>query len=490
MFRNGDEYEAAGRWYDGNLVRWENGRMKPVGGWQALLSGGAALTGMARGALAWTDNLGGKHVAIGTNSKLYFGTGGTFTDSTPGGFNPGRVDSILGVGYGAGAYGKEAYGTARSIGTLALDAATWSMDTYGQDWVGCCTGDQKIYELNVGTGVVAQVANSPTAWGIFTTNEDYLMALGAGGTGKKVQWPNLGDDTTWTPTSQNSAGSINLQTGGRCMAGSRVGLQNLVWTTTDVHLINFIGSPGIYAPIKIADHAGLVGQNAYAVTDVAYWWGVGGFFVYNGIVEPLKCDVQDYIFKNVNQTQFAKIYCGLNSRYNEITWFFPSLNSIEVDSYVTYNYRDKWWSFGIGSSLARTCWIDRGVFPWPLAVSPTGVIYEQEQGFLANGISRAGQVFAQSGAAEVGKGDKVIYANLMIPGVGVNPASLTMTAKGRGTPQGPQTTFGPWGLVGNSEGYVGVQFTGRQCALRLDQIADTDWSFDQMRFEVAGGGGR
>jgi hypothetical protein len=412
------------------------------------------------------------------------------TDSTPGGFAAGRVDSILGVGFGAGAYGKEAYGTPRTLGTLVLDAATWSMDTYGQDAVFCCTGDQKIYELNVGTGVTAQVANSPTAWAIFTTNEQYLMALGAGGVGKRIAWPTLGDDTIWAAAGTNSAGGINLQTEGRCMAGARVGLQNLVWTTTDVHLVNFIGTPGVYAPIKLANNAGLVGLNAYAVTDVAFWWGPGGFFEYNGIVQPLKCDVQDYIFRNVNRTQFAKIYAGLNSRFNEITWFFPSLNSMEVDSYVTYNYKDKFWYFGIGSSLARTTWIDGGVFPWPLAVTAAGVIYEQEQGFLANGASRAGQVFAQSGAAEIGRGDRVINSNLMIPGVGVNPGSLQLTAKTRFAPQGPQTAFGPWSLLPNAEGYVGVRFTGRQAALRLDQVADTDWAFDGLRFDVAGGGGR
>lgn len=490
MFRNGDQYEAAGRWYDGNLVRWDNGRMKPFGGWQALLSGGAAFTGLARGSLAWTDNANNKRIAIGTNSKLYIGTGGTFTDSTPAGFNAGRADSILGTGYGAGAYGKETYGTARTIGTLALNAATWSMDTYGQDWVGCCTGDQKIYEMNVGTGVVAQVANSPTALAVLTTNENYLLALGAGGSGKRIAWPTLGDDTVWAATNQNSAGGINLQTNGTCMAGARVGLQNLVWTTTDVHLINFINKPGIYGPIKLADHCGLIGPNAACVTDVAYWWAPGGFFTYNGIVEPLNCEVQDYIFKNVNLTQVAKIEAALNSKNNEIIWFFPSLNSMEVDSYVAYNYKMKVWYYGLQSAMARTTWVDRGVFPWPLAVDAAGVIYEMEQGFLANGVSRAGQVFAVSGSAQIGNGDKVICSNLMIPGVGVNPGSLQMSAKARFAPTGPETTLGPWSLVPNAEGYSGVRFTGRQVALRLDQIADTDWSFDQLRFDVAGAGGR
>ena len=30
---NGTEYSNTGRWVDGNLVRFENGAMQPIGGW-------------------------------------------------------------------------------------------------------------------------------------------------------------------------------------------------------------------------------------------------------------------------------------------------------------------------------------------------------------------------------------------------------------------------------------------------------------------------
>jgi hypothetical protein len=493
MFRNGTEYESSGRWYDGNLVRWENGRLKPMGGWQALLAPGVAFTGVARGGIAFEDDNGYPYVAIGTNTNLYIGEGGVFTDVTPSGLVTGNADSILGAGYGAGPYGDDNYGTQRAIASLALTAATWSMDTFGDTIVTCLSSDQNIYSFDPTTGDVTIPSGSPTAAAVMATNEDYIVAIGAAGDPRLVQWPDIGTTTVWTPSDTNSAGSINLKTAGKAIAGACVGLQNLVWTDTDAHLLNFVGSPGIYGPIRIGTHCGLVGPRAYAVTDVAWWMGVGGFFMFNGVVNPIPCDVQDYIWRLVNWTQSAKIYAATNTRYNEVIWFFPSIYSTdgygECDSYVAFNYKDGLWYFGIQSTLARTTWVDRGTFPLPLAVDPNGIIYEQEYGSLANGATRVGQVFAQSGPAEIGSGAQMIYSNLMLPD-GYNLPSLEMTAKTRQTPSGPLSTGTAYPLVPNAEGYIPVRIAGRQVALRFDQTADTDWSLGKSRLKVTAGGGR
>lgn len=499
MFRNGTEYEASGRWYDGNLVRWENGRLKPIGGWQALFGPSVHFTGVARGGITFEDNSGFPYVAVGTNSNLYIGEGlgGSFSDVTPPGFVIGQVDSIQGAGYGAGAYGAGDYGTARAIASIGLIAATWQMDTFGDTIVMCCTSDGNIYQFDPTTGLVTIPSGSPTCLAVMATNEAFLLALGAGGDGRKIQWADIGTSTVWTPTDTNSAGDIDCTTAGRLMAGSRVGLQNLAWTNIDAHLINFIGGQGIYAPIRIGTACGLVGPRAWAVAasaagagDTAYWISHGGFFAYNGAVLPLPCEIQDYIWANVNWTQAAKIYASPNARYNEVIWFFPSLNSLECDSYVVYNYKDNIWYFGIGSTLGvRTTYIDKGVFPLPLAVNPAGTLYEHETGFLDNGATRVGGVFAQSGPAEIDDGSKIIYSNLMLPD-GSNLSSLQMTAQTRFAPAGPLTVGTPTPMAPNAEGYVPVRIAGRQVALRFDATADTDWAIGSSRLKVAAGGGR
>jgi len=34
IYRNGTQYQSAGRWYDANLVRWYDGTLRPIGGWR------------------------------------------------------------------------------------------------------------------------------------------------------------------------------------------------------------------------------------------------------------------------------------------------------------------------------------------------------------------------------------------------------------------------------------------------------------------------
>ena len=44
--KNGTDYECAGRWLDGNLVRFHEGSLRPIGGWQIRIS--SAYSGVAR----------------------------------------------------------------------------------------------------------------------------------------------------------------------------------------------------------------------------------------------------------------------------------------------------------------------------------------------------------------------------------------------------------------------------------------------------------
>ena len=77
VYRQGTQYQAANRWYDANLVRWTEGTLRPVGGWQKrkYASGGSYLdvqvTGAMRGIHAWRANAGTAWAAAGGAAKLY-----------------------------------------------------------------------------------------------------------------------------------------------------------------------------------------------------------------------------------------------------------------------------------------------------------------------------------------------------------------------------------------------------------------------------------
>ena len=103
VWRNGTASEAGRRWFDANLVRWFNGRLRPIGGWEKTNSG--ALTGTARSIIAWKETSGLKWIAVGTHEKLYVfsGTSGTPSDITP--TSPalvvGNESGVEGLGLGA-----------------------------------------------------------------------------------------------------------------------------------------------------------------------------------------------------------------------------------------------------------------------------------------------------------------------------------------------------------------------------------------------------
>lgn len=490
FFRNGTEYEASGRWYDGNLVRWKNGRLRPWGGWARGNGSVAPFGGIARAIMTWRANNGFRYIAVGTNTKLYLSGGGNYSDITPVGLVAGRQDAVAGPGYGASSYGSSHYGTRRLTTGIALDAATWSMDLWGEDLLCVLTSDGKLYEVPPATGVAAVVANAPVSnTAVLVTDEAYVVLLGAGGNLRSVKWCSQGDDTVWTASATNTAGGFSLSTQGNIVTGRKIGSIPLVFTTTDVHSLNYLGPPLVYGTTRLAENCGVVSANAIATdTNTAYWMGINGFFIYDGVVRPLPCDVQDYVFNNLNTLQRSKVFVGRNSQDGELIWFYPSVNSLEVNSYVVYNYFEKIWYFG---TLARTAWADRGTFVNPVTVGADGYVYEHEVGELANGASRNGSVFIQSGPAEIGNGDRIVYSTLMLPDV--DPAAadaIQATFKMKTAPMGRETDFGPYGFVPTVEGYVPIRVAGRQASIRIDQIADKDWSLGTVRFLEAGGGKR
>jgi len=131
VYRNGTELDSSGRWYDVNLVRWVEGMMRPVGGWQERTT--TALTGKARGMISWRSNNSTRYISVGTHSKLYAITqSSVIVDITPTGFTPGNPNATVGGGYGVGFYGASYYGTPRPDVASVTPATTWTLDNWGE----------------------------------------------------------------------------------------------------------------------------------------------------------------------------------------------------------------------------------------------------------------------------------------------------------------------------------------------------------------------
>src|SRR5579864_6727000 len=69
LYKNGTLYEAKGRWYNANLVRFYEGTIRPIGGWRAKT--GNTVIGKGRAIITWKDNSLVAWTAVGTEQKLY-----------------------------------------------------------------------------------------------------------------------------------------------------------------------------------------------------------------------------------------------------------------------------------------------------------------------------------------------------------------------------------------------------------------------------------
>jgi hypothetical protein len=216
-----------------------------------------------------------------------------------------------------------------------------------------------------------------------------------------------------------------------------------------------------------------------AVESVAYWWSPSGFFMYDGFVRPLKCDVLDYVVNNLSQTQRSKVYAVANNQFGEVWWLYPSASNSECDSYVSYNYREGHWSIG---TLARTAGTDRGVFSYPLMVSPDGYVYEHEVGVTYDGTAP----YARSGAIELGGGERLMVARQVIADENAMGAvSLQFITKF--APNGAETTKS----YTIDSIYTPVRFTGRQVEMQITGASPaTDWRVGTMRLDAVAGGER
>jgi len=482
VYRSGTELQSAGRWYDVNLVRWTEGAMEPVGGWEVRPI--SALTGKARSLITWKTNGNVRLMAAGTSSKLYAVTqSNVLVDITPVGFTAGSDNASTGAGYGISTYGGGFYGTPRPDSGSVTPATTWSLDTWGEYLVGCSTSDGKLYEwqLDYTTPTKAAViANAPTSCiGLLVTAERSLFALGASGDARTVAWSDLENNTVWTPSSTNLAGSIQLQTSGRIITAKRVRGQNLILTDIDAHTLTYVGQPFVYQAEIAGRACGAASANCVAVLDnMAVWMGQKGFHVYDGYVKPLPCEVYDYVFNNINTNQISKVYAVNNSQYNEVWWFYPSAGSNENDSYVSWDYVENHWSIG---TLARTAGTDRSVFRNPIMIGTDNYIYDHEVGLNYSGALP----YAETGPFQIGQGDQILYINEMIPDER-NQGSVSATFTTRYYPTSEETTYGPYSLTQPTS----VRFNGRQIKMRVTTTTPSDWRVGTQRLNAIPGGRR
>jgi hypothetical protein len=324
------------------------------------------------------------------------------------------------------------------------------------------------------------IANAPTnCKSLVVTEERFLFALAADGNPRKVQWCDREDNTTWTPSATNEAGDFELQTTGQIMCGLRMRGRTLLLTDTDAHIATYSGPPFVYGFERVGTACGIASRKAaVAIDEGAFWMGQNGFYAFDGsVAREIACDVNDFVFDNINRDQISKAYAVHNSQFGEIWWFYPSGDSIENNRYVILDYKERHWSIG---EIERTAGVDRGVFDTPIWSDSSANLYDHETGYV-----HAATVYAETGPISLGNGDQVMKVNNLIPDEKTQ-GQVEVTFKTRFHPNDTERSYGPYSTANPTS----VRFTGRQVRMRVEATGNDNWRSGIMRIEAMPGGRR
>jgi len=592
------DYTGRGKWTDGDNVRFFQGLPQKIKGWEKFIA--TSIVGVARDQHAWVSLDGTRHIAIGTDRKLYIVQEGLAYDITPirrgptsltnpfttnattsvlvtdsghgciqGSFvtfdsfsaidgldmnnefevtsvvntsayvvthtstasgstaggggtgnanyqiNPGPEFSLLAYGYGTDEWGAGGWGSPSTSSNVTLAARQWSLDNFGEDLIATVlNGGTFKWDTSVGLATrAAAVANAPTKsrLSLISTPDRHLLIMGTESTigtpGSQddllIRFSDQEDINNYTPTAENTAGSLRIADGSRIVAAERSRGQILVWTDTSLHSMQFIGPPFTFGLRQLGQNCGIIGQHAAVdLNGVSYWMSQDSFYLFDGTVKKLPCTVEQFVFNNINQTGSENAFAGHNGEFNEILWFYTRTGSDQINAIVAYNYLEQTWWTG---TLSRTSWIDRGVFDNPVGTEYLANTVANNETIvgLTNGASQTylheagndadGQAmtaYVKSGSVEIGEGNDILFVQKLIPDIQNQSGVLNMDLEFKYYPNNTQSVTKTTTFSDTTE-FVSLRGRGREFTVNVvSNTIGTAWRLGTQRFDVQPDGRR
>lgn len=373
----------------------------------------------------WNANLG----VVGTTFTITIASPGVISTSitlADGTALTLETDGALPTGLKVGTiyYVVDSTGTSFSLATTVGGAA---INTSGSQ-----SGTHKISSRAIPLSALDGASDVPLAQNYIVVSDSsrFVFAMGTTEFGSStfnpmlIRWSDQGVVTNWTPAATNQAGFTYLSHGSEIVTSLQARQELLVWTDSSVYSLQYVGAPVVWSPQLVGENTSIAGENAVAYGNgVAYWMGVDKFYKYDGRAQTLNCDLRQYIFENINKSQFEQVCAGTNEGFNEVWWFYCSTNSTVVDSYVVYNYIESNGNGGIGiwyyGTMARTAWLDSGLRNYPCAATYDNNIVNHESGLDDNTTDTAVAIEAYIASAEfdIEDGDRFGFVWRILPDV-------------------------------------------------------------------------
>jgi len=376
-----------------------------------------------------------------------------------------------------------------------LEVNDWSLDNWGGFLMASPTNSGLFYYDTLDGGNHANVVPyAPTvSEGFFVSMpERQIICYGTTFNGIKdpllVRWTDIGNFTSWVATVSNQAGSFRIPKGSKIVGGMQGPQQGLLWTDTNLWSMQYINLPLVYSFNEIGAGCGLIGRKAMGtMSGIVYWMSQSQFFVLaGGGVQPLPCPVWDVIFQDLDTDYLSNIRCAPNSRFGEISWYYPTTGSNGVPTkYVKYNTLLQQWDFG---TLTRTAWIDQGVFGPPIGADDDGIIYQHETSQNAAGGTM--DAYVQTGYFALSEGDNMTFLDQVWPDMkwgyygGSNNANVNITFYAVDYPGQTPRVYGPYNVNQGTE-YISPRIRARLISIKIagSQI-DTFWRLGNIRYRL------
>lgn len=298
-----------------------------------------------------------------------------------------------------------------------------------------------------------------------------------------IRWSNSEDYNTWRASATNTAGSLRCEVGNEVVGAMSARGGHLICTDQATYYFHYVGGDYVYALNKISDGPTMISPHA-GVQDAAgntYWMGPKTFYVYDGTVSNLPCDVHADIFDNINIAQRFKVYCGTIRAFNEIIWFYPRDGSTEINACVGYNTVEKTWWQG---DVARSSWVDASVVvDYPVGFGTDGYLYAHENG--SNGNGSAISYSLETSDLSMGEGSYLRGRKLIPDFDRISGTTHTVEIDVRGYPLRTPTTIGPYS-IDTTTSQLSVRARGREIRLRFEGSDDFRHGQWQVRTRVDG----
>jgi len=423
--------------------------------------------------------------------------------------NTGLNTYVSSTGFGVGTWGAGAWGSASDISS-ADQLRLYSQDNFGEDLIFNVRGGG-IYYHDTSLGLGSRAIDITTKSGqsnppvialqvMVSDIDQHVIAFGTNPIGSSaidplfIRFSDQQNAVDWTPTATNTAGGVRINSGSIIIGAIQAREEILVFTDESLHSMRFVGPPFVFNFSTISTDTSMISPNAAVnARGSVFFMDEGGFYVYNGSVQPLPCSVKDHVFSNLNVGQAFKVFAAENSAYSEVTWFYPvGTGNTEITNYVTYNYEENLWAVG---TLTRGAWFDSGMGNFPIATSVITTVnenylYSHEVGFDDDGQPMT--AFVESGDLEIGDGNSFMFMDRIIPDFsfkGSDP-SIAMTVKGRDYPL-QDTSVLASATVTSSTTFSAIRARSRHPVIRIESTGEGyGWRLGTLRMGVRQDGRR